>query len=152
MGHFFGQRSKDCLDTCHVDLQLIAYVSINKCVVDFGIHEGHRSEDKQLEYFLNGKSKIDPRIPESKKRGKHLSTPSMAFDFHIAESYKGKKLTWDKTHLTYVAAYMTAVADMLYEEGKIDHRLRWGNDWDKDGILTYDHTLQDFPHVELYKP
>lgn len=147
-----GNRSKQCLDTCHVDLQLIAYTAIVNCPVDFGIHEGHRTEQKQLEYFLNGKSKIDPRNPELKKRGKHLSFPSMAFDFHISEDHNGKPLTWDKTHLTYVAAYLSAVADMLYFDDKIQHRLRIGIDWDKDGELLVDQSFNDFPHVELYKP
>ena len=43
---------------------------------------------------------------------------------------------------------MITIANQLYEEGKIKHRLRWGGDWDRDGDLT-DNILFDGPHFEI---
>lgn len=121
----FGQRSTTNLSTCHRDLQLIARTAIKNCPVDFGIHEGHRTEETQLEYFEAGKSRIDPRIPELKAKGKHLSNPSLAFDYHISEKHGGKSLAWDDIHLSFVAGYLIATAHALYNKGEITHLLRW---------------------------
>lgn len=152
----YGHTSNTNLSTCHRDLQLIFRTGIRHCPVDFGIHEGNRTDKKQLEYFENGKSRIDPRIPEQRAKGKHLKSPSEALDFHIAEKHIGAgetiKLTWDDIHLSFVAGYMMAISHQLYEQGKIQHVLRWGGDWDSDGVIALDHKLKDFPHMELIKP
>jgi len=148
----FGTRSNNELSTCHRDMQLIHRTTIKTIPVDYGIIEGKRSDEKQLEYFLAGKSKIDPRNPELKKKGKHLRNPSEATDIIIAESHNGKRLSWDKIHFSFVAGYLIATAQFLYEQGKIEHLLRWGGDWDGDGVICLDQSLDDMPHVELYKP
>jgi hypothetical protein len=36
-------------------------------------------------------------------------------------------------------------------EGLIQHKVRWGGNWDRDGDLA-DNTLYDRPHLEIYKP
>lgn len=154
--HVFGRRSTKCVVTTHPDMQQIMKESIRRCPVDFGVHEGARSDQKQLEYFLAGKSRIDPRVPELKAKGKHLISEEFpkarAVDFHIAEKYGSKSLTWNEVHLAFVAGYMISVSHELYEQNKIDHVLRWGGDWDSDGIIALDHTLKDLPHVELVRP
>jgi peptidoglycan L-alanyl-D-glutamate endopeptidase CwlK len=76
----------------------------------------------------------------------------MAFDFHVSEKIHDNPLTWDEEHLTYVGATLMAVADILYQEGKIIHKLRWGGNWDQDGVILKDQKLWDRPHVELVKP
>ena len=43
------------------------------------------------------------------------------------------------------------ISEFLYENGTINHQLRWGGNWDRDGDLS-DNTLYDRPHLELYKP
>jgi peptidoglycan L-alanyl-D-glutamate endopeptidase CwlK len=148
----FGKRSSLCLDTCHDDLQKIHREAIKDIPVDYGIHEGKRSDEKQLEYFEAGKSRIDPRIPELKQKGKHLREPSEATDFHVAEVWNGKSLAWDDTHLAFIAGYLIRTAQELFARGEISHLLRWGGDWDSDGIIALDHSLKDMPHLELYQP
>lgn len=139
----FSQRSLEKLSTCHVDLQLIAARAIEITPIDFGISEGHRSLEKQQEYFKKGLSKIDG----INKKGKHNYNPSMAFDFYVY--VPGKKLAYDKYHLTFVAGLMIAVAKMLILDNKIKHNVRWGGNWDSDGELIYDQSFQDLPHLEL---
>lgn len=151
MGTFtFGKKSKKQLNTCHKDLQLIMNESLKVSEVDFAANEGHRSDKLQLKYFLQGYSKLDPRDPEKKKKAKHLKDPSQAVDIKVY--VKGRPdLVYDKKHLCYLAGIIMTTAKRLLAEKKITHKLRWGGNWDKDGIILYDHTLQDYPHYEIYK-
>ena len=38
---------------------------------------------------------------------------------------------------------------ILKEEGIISHDIRWGFNWDRDGIIISDQNFQDGPHFEL---
>lgn len=142
----FGERSKNNLDTCHQDLQLIANEAIKITPIDFGISEGNRSLNRQKKLFDEGKSKIDG----INKKGKHNYNPSLAFDIYIYIT--GKDRAYDEKHLCYVGGVLSTVAKQLYKEGKIKHLLRWGANWDGDGELIYDQSFQDLPHFELKKP
>lgn len=154
--HTFGKTSLKHIAQSHPDLQIIHQVAIKSIRVDYGIHDSARSIELQLKYFLEGSSQLDPRVPEQLKKSKHVVRPDMplalANDIHVAESYQGKNLIWDSIHLTYVAAYLVATADLLFAMGKITHRLRWGGNWDMDGIIQLDHTFKDNPHLELIIP
>ncbi len=143
----FGAKSTERLKSCHIDLQLIAETALLNSQVDFGISEGHRSIERQLKLFKEGKSQIDG----INKKGMHNYTPSMAFDFYAYVAGK-KKLAYDLTHLMYLVGVITASAEMLFRECKVTHLARSGANWDKDGELRYDQTFFDSPHIELYKP
>lgn len=152
--HKFGKESLKQLSTCHVDLQLLAFEALKRSAIDFSIREGHRSMETQIEYFKKGWTTIDPRIGKSKS--KHMLMPSMAFDFKIYVSsrivpkeYKNKDFTFEPEHLSYVAAIIICTAQFLYEDNKMSHKVRAGINWDDDGLLLYDHTLWDRPHIEL---
>lgn len=153
----FGKKSNDELNTTHPDMQLIHKTAIKNIHVDYGIHQGGRSFEQQLEYFLNKKSKLDPRIPSKLLSAKHvikegLRDKAEATDIHISEKYKDENLAWNKDHLIYVAGYLMATADMLFSQGKITHKLRWGGNWSMDGVILLDQEFDDLPHFELYKP
>lgn len=159
----YGSRSKAVLETLHPDLQKIMNLAIQRSYTDFGLHEGGRTVEKQLEYYQNGKSRIDPRkyptIYALAEAAKHIIIPeseeyskSRAVDIHIAERYNTKKLTWDNVHFARVAGVIESCAQELYEKGEISHLVRWGNDWDSDGVIGLDHKLKDSPHIELVKP
>ena len=147
-GNVFGVRSEFHLSQMHEDLQLILRESIKSCPVDFGVHESHRSFEKQLEYFLDGKSKIDPRTG---RKSKHMIWPSHAADIHVSESHKGKSLTWDQVHLAAAASWIQATAVTLHKQGRVSHIIRWGGNWDSDGVIALDQSLVDMPHIELIK-
>lgn len=138
----FGQRSIEQLSTCHKDLQMIMYEAINFTNVDFGISEGQRSTQKQRKYFDEGKSKIDGII----KKGKHNYVPSLAADIYV---YIDGKAVWRNEDLSYVAGIIYACAEMLYDRGEIDHKIRWGGNWDMDGTILVDQSFDDRPHFEL---
>ena len=138
----FGKNSKEKLSTCHVDLQLIMNTVINITDVDFGISEGNRSLAKQHQYFVEGKSKIDGIV----RKGKHNYLPSLAVDIY---PYFDGGAKWDNEHLSYLAGIIHAVAEMLYAQGKISHKIRWGGNWDMDGVILLDQSFDDRPHFEL---
>ena len=140
----FGNKSKERLNTCHKDIQLIMNEAIKISNVDFGIAEGHRSLEKQLQYFKQGKSKIDGVT----KKGKHNYTPSLAVDIF---PYLENEANWDKEHLSYLSGVIHAVSEILFTQGKITHKIRWGGNWDMDGVILIDQSFDDRPHFELVK-
>lgn len=141
----FGNTSKSRLQTCHKDIQLIMNEAIKITNVDFGIAEGHRSIEKQQQYFKEGKSKIDG----VNKKGKHNYTPSLAVDIY---PYFDNGAKWDNEHLSYLSGIIHAVSEMLFTDGKISHKVRWGGNWDMDGVILIDQSFDDRPHFELVLP
>jgi peptidoglycan LD-endopeptidase CwlK len=140
--YYFSNTSKKRLTTCHIDLQTIMYEAIKITNIDFGIAEGHRSIVLQQKYYKQGKSKIDG----INKMGKHNYNPSLAVDIY---AYVNGKAIWDKEHLSYLSGIIHAVTELLYKEGKITHKIRWGGNWDMDGTILLDQSFDDRPHYEL---
>lgn len=140
----FGKTSNDRLNTCHPDLQLILRTAIKLTNIDFGVSDGHRSIELQQKYFKEGKSKIDG----IKVKGKHNYMPSLAADIY---PFVNGGMKWDNEHLSYLAGLIHGVAEMLLAEGRINHRIRWGGNWDMDGEILLDQSFDDRPHFELIK-
>ena len=149
MSFELGKKSKERLATCHTDLQKIFELAIKVSKIDFGISEGHRSIERQNELFNQGKSKIDG----ISRLGKHNLSPSEAVDIYIYHPVleTRRKLAYDKTHLSYIAGIVNTAAETLYNKGEITHKIRWGANWDGDGIIDYDQAFDDYPHFELIK-
>ena len=138
----FGRSSKSRLRTCHADLQTIMNEAIKISDIDFGIAEGHRNLEKQMQYFKEGKSKLDG----INKKSKHNFLPSMAVDIY---AYFNNKASWDNEHLSYLAGIIHAVSETLFEQNIITHKIRWGGNWDRDGVILADQSFDDRPHFEL---
>ena len=143
----FGKNSLEKLYTCHVDLQKILSLAISRTNVDFGISEGYRSLERQKMLFDDGKSTIDG----ISKKGMHNHNPSLAADLYIyhSDAETRKKIAYDKIHLAYIVGIISCCAAELLEEGKITHKIRWGGNWDSDGVIMIDQKFQDLPHIEL---
>lgn len=147
MKYKFGSGSLSKLETCHEDLQKILKLAISRSDIDFGISEGHRSLERQMQLFLEGKSKVDG----VNKKGKHNYKPSLAADLYVyhPDLATRRKLAYDKSHLSYIAGVIKTCALELVEKGEISNTIRWGANWDSDGIIDYDQSFDDFPHFEL---
>jgi peptidoglycan L-alanyl-D-glutamate endopeptidase CwlK len=141
----FGSKSLENLISLHRDLQLILTEAIAISPIDFGISDGHRPVEIQQEYFNQGKSKCDG----IKIKSKHNYNPSLAADFY---PYVQGAASWNNETLSYLAGLITGVAEMLYKQGRITHKVRWGGNWDMDGEMITDQSFDDRPHVELIKP
>jgi len=143
MSYEFSTKSKLKLATCHPDLQVIMNAAIKASQVDFGIAEGHRSLEKQLEYFRTGKSKLNGTTSKSK----HQGMPSEAVDIY---PYVNGKADYSQTSLCFLGGLICGIAADLFERGEVMYRLRWGGNWDKDGEVITDQSFDDLPHFELY--
>ena len=127
----FGNRSKECLDTCHPDLQKIANLAI--CFYDFSVYEGHRDLDRQKKLYDEGKSQIDGIT----RKGNHNLYPSMAFD---CAPYP---IDWnDIKRFNELSRVMFAAEAYLRKRGELDpkYTLSWGGNW---------KNFVDRPHWEL---
>lgn len=89
----------------------------------------HRSVEEQQEHYAKGRTKPGKIITYCdgvKKKSKHNSLPSKAFDFAIK---KDGKVTWDEKYYASAWAFFR----------KKGLNVRWGGDFSK---------LKDLPHVE----
>lgn len=151
MGYRFGKNSVIQLATCHRDLQLILTESLAVSPIDFGVSEGRRTFEKQLEYFFNEKTELDPRIPAHLAKAKHVTmdnSPSMAADVYAWVPGK-PQLQYDFNHLCVIFGVVWSTAECLLRAGAITHHIRWGGNWDRDGEVITDQKFNDLPHFEL---
>ncbi len=138
----FGQTSLSRLETCHSDLQAI-FTEVIK-TVDCSILCGYRKEKEQNDAFIAGLSQLEWPL------SKHNTFPSQAIDAgpYFADM---QNVDWeDALAFAVFAGYVKRIAEELFQQGKITHRLRWGGDWDGDG-RTQDEQFQDLPHFELVR-
>ena len=142
-----GKGSLKKLESVHHDLVKIIKLAITRTPVDFGISEGHRSLERQKELYDQGKSKIDG----INKKGKHNYSPSLAIDLYAyhPDIEVRKKLAYDVPTLCIIAGVLISCADELKAKGDIKHSIRWGGNWDNDGVILYDQSFDDLPHFEL---
>lgn len=159
----YSKRSNKNIDSCDKDWRTILDAVIQIIIIDLVIYQGHRPQEEQFEEYKKGRAFIDGEwvIINKKevvtntdgytKKGKHNLIPSMAIDFYAYIPGQPKR-AYDELHLTYIAATIQTVSRLLYEAGEIKHLVRWGGNWDNDGIIKYDQTLQDLCHCELYIP
>lgn len=120
---------KDRLDTCHDDLQRLVE-SLVEDGYDITVIEGHRTQEKQDEYFRTGKSKL--KWPD----GKHCATPSNAVD--IMEN----PIDWNDRKR--IEAFAKVV---LFRAQALGLKIRWGGDWNQNG-KSDDEKFFDGPHFE----
>lgn len=137
----WSKKSLVQYDTCHEDLQIVANEVLK--IHDCSFLQGHRDEETQNKYYDKGTSKV--RFPESK----HNKMPSRAMDL---APYKSGDNPYDMENVLYFAGVVMAVADNLYNQGMIGHRLRWGGTWHTkvDAVFAFNRGgFFDGIHFEL---
>jgi peptidoglycan L-alanyl-D-glutamate endopeptidase CwlK len=140
MTYKFSKRSKDKINTCHRDIQIVCHEVIKG--FDFTVIEGARSTETQQEYYRQGRSHLDGIKKKSKHQIDQDNPLSNAID--IAPY----PIDWnDKERFYYFAGYVKGVIDRLFQEGKIKSKFRWGGDWNGDNDLN-NQTFFDLPHWE----
>jgi peptidoglycan L-alanyl-D-glutamate endopeptidase CwlK len=122
-----SDSSKERLSGVDTRLIKIIDLALTISVIDFGIPEdgGYRTADRQKELFDKKISKCDGK----KNKSKHQL--AMAFDVY---AYVDGKASWDKYHLTQVAAAI------LQSAGMLGYQLAWGGLW---------KNFVDMPHFQL---
>lgn len=152
----FDSRSEVILDQLHPDLRYVVRLASELSDVPFQLHEGSRTVDRQLMYYKDGKSQINPKSYEDLndlcKVAKHVVNPehkfykwSRAVDFHVdVNGYK-----WDWLHLSHVGGVMLGLSRYLKARGKLMYEMRWGGDFNMNGIIQEKNTFLDGCHIEL---
>ena len=105
----------------------IAELAITLTNIDFGIPNtaGLRSTEDQAKLFTSGVSKADGRTNKS------YHQTGKAVDVY---AYVDGKASWDKLHLSLIAAAM------LQASSQLGFELKWGGLW---------KSWQDYPHFEI---
>ncbi len=131
----FSQDSFSNLSTCHIDLQVLFYEVIKS--FDCKILEGYRNEEGQEQAFKAGNTQL--HWPD----GKHNKQPSMAVDVapYPIDWKNNKRFYW-------FAGYVMGIAQVLKDEGKMTHSVRFGGDWDSDKDID-EERFRDLVHFEL---
>lgn len=110
---------------------------------DASVIEGYRDQSTQNKYFDSGTSRV--KWPNSN----HNKTPSRAMD--LAPYIKGGN-PYDMERVLFFAGIVMAVANALYSQNKIHHKLRWGGSWrtTPNAIFAFDRNgFFDGIHFEL---
>jgi peptidoglycan LD-endopeptidase CwlK len=132
----FSQESFSKLSTCEHDLQVLFYEVIK--TFDCTILVGHRNEADQEIVFKTGNSK--KQWPNSK----HNLHPAQAVDvapFPLPD--------WSKTsEFIYFGGYVMGIAQKLFDEGKMTHKIRYGGDFNSNNRVS-DSNFLDAVHFEL---
>lgn len=133
----FSRLSKERLKSCHSDLQIL----FNRVIEDYdcSVICGHRGEEDQNEAYSNRAS--TKRWPDSK----HNTEPSLAVD---VSPYEFSGVDWGKTQSADFSGYVMGVANELFKQGIMKHRIRRGLDWNMDNDVD-DTKFWDAGHFEI---
>ena len=136
---YFGKRSSSTLATCHEDLRVTmeAVVLIRDCSIICGI----RTKKEQDTAFDLGNSKV--KWPSSK----HNITAQRSVS-HAVDIVPWPEQYTDRIAMIYLAGVVLGVAETLYRKGTINHKIRWGGDWDMDRNMK-NNKFDDLWHFEL---
>ena len=140
----FSQAALDKLSTCHEDLQKVMLEAIK--YFDFTITYGVRTVAQQQALYAQGRTapgKIVTWVDGVNKKSNHNYIPSRAVD--VAPW----PIDWkDRESFIYLAGHIMAIAEIMYADGRIKHKIRWGNDWNGND-RTKDEKNADAPHFEI---
>jgi peptidoglycan L-alanyl-D-glutamate endopeptidase CwlK len=168
MGYKFGKTSRRRLDGVHPDLIKVLEHAIARSEIDFCIASGVREEDEQMALYSKGrirhhqegewivadKNKIATNADGIDKKSAHQRKADgygHAVDIMCYHSNREirSKIAWDPDHLSYVAGIIMTSAKELIAREEISNAIKWGNNWDGDGVLKFDQNLIDRPHFQL---
>jgi peptidoglycan L-alanyl-D-glutamate endopeptidase CwlK len=140
--NIWSKSSLEKLKTCHGDLQTLAnhVLLVHDCTVVWG----SRNEKQQNDMFLQGRSEL--KYPYSK----HNQYPSIAIDLAPYVPELGGVITRDREYSLYFSGIVLGIADILYERGDINNRVRWGGNWSTKRDKNFKNTsFYDGLHYEL---
>lgn len=134
----FSKKSLSQLDTIHEQLRRVIHVALGFGIIDFTVLEGARTDERQEELFLDGKTKL--HAGQSKHNVGPISGRTTA---EAVDLVPVNPVDWgDRERFAVLAGVMFCAAKIVGVE------LRWGGDWDGD-TQTRDETFRDMGHFEL---
>lgn len=142
MSYGFGERSRKNLEGVHPKLIRVAQRAIEITEVDFFVSEGVRTPARQKELYAQGRSKPG-KVVTWTLNSNHFVNPRTGYGHAIdvyAFPYSDKQTP--ATSRKIAAAFLKAAHEL-------DIPIRWGADWDRDGVF-YEKGESDSPHFELW--
>ena len=136
-----------------LDPRLIKLIeaSIEDTPIDFSIVDGVRTTKEQQGLFAQGRTKPGAIVTQKdgvKNKSNHQAKADgfgHAFDFC---PYINGVLNWNAT-----SAFIAIALHIKAKAKELGIRIRWGADWDNDGITKAqgdkDENFVDLPHIEL---
>lgn len=147
MASNLDQNSLDLLKWC--DDRLAAVMQAASLVTPFRwrVIQTSRTIEQQRAYFQAGNSKVNPdayigNLPGLYAAAKHITGPGMLKSRAVDVALVGKD-PYHVPSLCYLAGVVKALADLQGVP------VRWGGDFDRDGMLLEPGTFQDIPHFEI---
>lgn len=143
MAYRLSQRSLDGLQGVNPRLASVVMRAIEITAQDFGVAEGLRSQDRQSNLLAEGHTRT--------MRSKHLAQADGTS--HAVDLYPYDP-AWKTVADIPVEAYRLVAQAMEQAAHELGVAIRWGNDWDRDGIevpMDPDETFSDKPHFELWE-
>lgn len=140
MGKYrLGDRSLDNLIGVHPIMVRVVKLAIDITDQDFTVIEGVRRVERQKMLVATGKSKT--------MNSRHLiQADGYGHAVDLAPYVDGAILWTDTSRFRRIAKAVFSAAE------QVSVRVRWGNDWDGDGIEVGpdpDESFADWPHFEL---
>jgi peptidoglycan L-alanyl-D-glutamate endopeptidase CwlK len=141
-GFKLSEASRAKLVGVHPDLQRVVLRAIELSKVDFKVICGVRTPEEQAVLYAKGRTKPGPKVTWTMKSN-HFVNPRTgkghAVDLLVAPYDWAEGPQWKQ------------MADAMFAAAKeLDIKIRWGRDWDQDGIIG-EKGETDGPHFELVR-
>ena len=152
----------------HLDCRVIIEAALEICPMDFTLVSGLRTASEQRTLWEIGRLYSNAGgLPRSNPqawmktggvvtycdgyRNKSNHQSGKAFDVQCYIPGR-PDLSYDKIHMAVLIGSFLTLANFLFMESHIKHRLRSGADWDRDTQYLEPGTFIDMPHLELIEP
>ena len=137
-----SQRSQDRLVGVHPNQSKVVKRAIELTTVDFVVIEGVRTRARQAELYAQGRTKPGPKVTWT-MNSRHI--PAGDGYGHAVDlgPIKDGQVDWNNS-----AGFTAINAAMMSAARELGVPLRWGKDWDGDGIVG-EKGEGDSPHWEI---
>lgn len=143
MAYAFGKRSLDNLKGVHPNMVKVVTRALAICSAtggpDFAVIEGVRTPARQKELYAQGRTKPGAKVTWT-LTSNHFVNAKTGFG-HAVDLFPG---TW-----TDLKKFDAMAAAMFQASKELKIPIRWGADWDRDGIAR-ERGETDSPHFELH--
>lgn len=134
-----GQKSIARLEGIHPDLVDVVKRAIKLTACDFSVISGVRTPEQQADLYAQGRTKPGKIVTWTLK-SRHLPADD---GYGHAVDLAPYPLDWDTS-----AKFDAIAASMLQAAKELGVKIRWGADWDMDGVPR-ERGETDSPHFEL---
>lgn len=116
----FSKISLDRLAMCHKDL-ITLFMIIGR-LYDCTVVDSYRTKAQQEKKFKQGLSQV--HYPST-----HNCQPTFGVD---VAPYEMNHIDWDPKQCMFFAGYVIGIAELLFDQKTITHKVFSGQDWDND--------------------